>query len=135
MEKLLFFCGIWIIIVPILFQNGDFGKQRKYLISTQIIGLFVILMGILHFFNVVKKGNYIDIVLFWVLLIWVGKLSYDKMKNKNTRIIRVMCCISIVLGILSVFIVLQEVSEVASAIVILTCSLIGLSVSKKKIVE
>ena len=100
MEKLLFFCGIWIIIVPILFQNGDFGKQRKYLISTQIIGLFVILMGILHFFNVVKKGNYIDIVLFWVLLIWVGKLSYDKMKNKNTRIIRVMCCISIVLGIL-----------------------------------
>lgn len=46
-----------------------------------------------------------------------------------------MCCISIVLGILSVFIVLQDVSEVASAIVILTCSLIGLSVSKKKIVE
>ena len=69
------------------------------------------------------------------MLIWVGKLSYDKMKNKNTRIIRVMCCISIVLGILSVFIVLQDVSEVASAIVILTCSLIGLSVSKKKIVE
>lgn len=135
MEKILLFCGIWIIILPILFQNGDFGKQRKYFISTQIIGLFVILMGILHFFNVVKKGNYIDIVLFWVLLIWVGKLSYDKMKNKNTRIIRVMCCISIVLGILSVFIVLQEVSEVTSAIVILTCSLIGLSVSKKKIVE
>ena len=120
MEKLLLFCGIWIIIVPILFENGDFGKQKNFS-YTQVIGLFVILMGILHFFNVVKKGNYIDIVLFWVLLIWVGKLSYDKMKNKNTRIIRVMCCISIVLGILSVFIVLQDVSEVASAIVILTC--------------
>ena len=133
METLLLFCGIWIIIVPILFKNRDFGKQK--ISFTQIIGLFVILMGILHSFNVVKKGNYIDIVLFSVLLIWVGKLSYDKMKNKNTRIIRVMCCISIVLGILSVFIVLQEVSEVTSAIVILTCSLIGLSVSKKKIVE
>ena len=133
MEKLLLFCGIWIIIVPILFKNRDFGKQK--ISFTQIIGLFVILMGILHSFNVVKKGNYIDIVLFSVLLIWVGKLSYDKMKNKNTRIIRVMCCISIVLGILSVFIVLQEVSEVTSAIVILTCSLIGLSGSKKKIVE
>ena len=129
MEKLLLFCGIWIIIVPILFKNRDFGKQK--ISFTQIIGLFVILMGILHSFNVVKKGNYIDIVLFSVLLIWVGKLSYDKMKNKNTRIIRVMCCISIVLEIFSLLIVLQDVSEVASAIVILTCSLIGLSVSKK----
>ncbi len=62
MEKLLLFCGIWIIIVPILFENGDFGKQKNFS-YTQVIGLFVILMGILHFFDVVKKGNYIDIVL------------------------------------------------------------------------
>ena len=89
-------------------------------------------MGILHFFNIVKMGHYLDVVLFCVLFVWVGKLSYDKIKNENAKIIRTACCISITLEILSLVIVVQDIREVASAIVILTCSLIALSVFQKK---
>ena len=78
MERILLFCGVWIIIVPILFQNSYFEEHKKYTLSTQIIGFFAFLMGILHFFNIVKKGHYLDVVLFCVLFVWVGKLSYDK---------------------------------------------------------
>ncbi len=94
MERLLLFCGVWIIIVPILFQNSYFEEHKKYILSMQIIGFFAFLMGILHFFNIVKKGHYLDVVLFCVLFVWVGKLSYDKIKNENAKIIRTACCIS-----------------------------------------
>ena len=97
MERLLLFCGVWIIIVPILFQNSYFEEYKKYTLSTQIIGFFAFLMGILHFFNIVKKGHYLDVVLFCVLFVWVGKLSYDKIENENAKIIRTACCISITL--------------------------------------
>lgn len=90
------------------------------------------MMGILHFFNIVKKGHYLDVVLFCVLFVWVGKLSYDKIKNENAKIIRTACCISITLEILSLVIVVQDIREVVSAIVILTCSLIALSVFQKR---
>ena len=90
------------------------------------------MMGILHFFNIVKKGHYLDVVLFCVLFVWVGKLSYDKIENENAKIIRTACCISITLEILSLVIVVQDIREVASAIVILTCSLIALSVFQKR---
>lgn len=125
MERILLFCGVWIIIVPILFQNSYFEEHKKYTLSMQI-------MGILHFFNIVKKGHYLDVVLFCVLFVWVGKLSYDKIKNENAKIIRTACCISITLEILSLVIVVQDIREVASAIVILTCSLIALSVFQKR---
>ena len=128
MERILLFCGVWIIIVPILFQNSYFEEHKKYTLSMQIIGFFAFLMGILHFFNIVKKGHYLDGVLF----VWVGKLSYDKIKNENAKIIRTACCISIALEILSLVIVVQDIREVASAIVILTCSLIALSVFQKR---
>lgn len=94
MERLLLFCGVWIIIVPILFQNSYFEEHKKYTLSMQIIGFFAFLMGILHFFNIVKKEHYLDVVLFCVLFVWVGKLSYDKIKNENAKIIRTACCIS-----------------------------------------
>lgn len=94
MERLLLFCGVWIIIVPILFQNSYFEEHKKYILSMQIIGFFAFLMGILHFFNIVKKGHYLEVVLFCVLFVWVGKLSYDKIKNENAKIIRTACCIS-----------------------------------------
>ena len=94
MERLLLFCGVWIIIVPILFQNSYFEEHKKYTLSMQIIGFFAFLMGILHFFNIVKKGHYLEI--------------------------------------LSLVIVVQDIREVASAIVILTCSLIALSVFQKR---
>ena len=55
MERLLLFCGVWIIIVPILFKNSYFEEHKKYTLSMQIIGFFAFLMGILHFFNIVKK--------------------------------------------------------------------------------
>ena len=42
-------------------------------------------MGILHFFNIVKKGHYLDVVLFCVLFVWVGKLSYDKIENETQK--------------------------------------------------
>ena len=29
MERLLLFCGVWIIIVPILFQNSYFEEQKN----------------------------------------------------------------------------------------------------------
>lgn len=101
----------------------------------QIIGFFAFLMGILHFFNIVKKGHYLDVVLFCVLFVLVGKLSYDKIKNENAKIIRTACCISITLEILSLVIVVQDIREVASAIVILTCSLIALSVFQKETLQ
>ena len=132
MERILLFCGVWIIIVPILFQNSYFEEQKKYTLSMQIIGFFTFLMGILHFFNIVKNGHYLDVVLFCVLFVLVGKLSYDKIKNENAKIIRTACCISITLEILSLVIVVQDIREVASAIVILTCSLIALSVFQKR---
>ena len=132
MERLLLFCGVWIIIMPILFQNSYFEEHKKYTLSTQIIGFFAFLMGILHFFNIVKMGHYLDVVLFCVLFVQVGKLSYDKIKNENAKIIRTACCISITLEILSLVIVVQDIREVASAIVILTCSLIALSVFQKR---
>ena len=75
MERILLFCGVWIIIVPILFQNSYFEEHKKYTLSMQIIGFFAFLMGILHFFNIVKKGHYLDVVLFCVLFVWVGKFS------------------------------------------------------------
>ncbi len=53
-------------------------------------------------------------------------------KNENAKIIRTACCISITLEILSLVIVVQDIREVASAIVILTCSLIALSVFQKR---
>lgn len=133
MERILLFCGVWIIIVPILFQNSYFEEHKKYTLSMQIIGFFfAFLMGILHFFNIVKNGHYLDVVLFCVLFVLVGKLSYDKIKNENAKIIRTACCISITLEILSLVIVVQDIREVASAIVILTCSLIALSVFQKR---
>lgn len=58
MERIWLFCGVWIIIVPILFQNSYFEEHKKYTLSMQIIGFFAFLMGILHFFNIVKKGHY-----------------------------------------------------------------------------
>lgn len=85
MERILLFCGVWIIIVPILFQNSYFEEHKKYTLSMQIIGFFAFLMGILHFFNIVKKGHYLDVVLFCVLFVWVGKLSYDKIKMKTQK--------------------------------------------------
>ena len=94
MERILLFCGVWIIIVPILFQNSYFEEHKKYTLSMQIIGFFAFLMGILHFFNIVKKGHYLEVVLFCVLFVWVGKLSYGKIKNENAKIIRTACCIS-----------------------------------------
>ena len=36
MERLLLFCGVWIIIVPILFQNSYFEEHKKYTLSMQI---------------------------------------------------------------------------------------------------
>lgn len=68
MERLLLFCGVWIIIVPILFQNSYFEEHKKYTLSTQIIGFFAFLMGILHFFNIVKR----DII--WMLFCSVSYL-------------------------------------------------------------
>ena len=37
MERLLLFCGVWIIIVPILFQNSYFEEHKKYKLS-KVIG-------------------------------------------------------------------------------------------------
>ena len=59
MERLLLFCGVWIIIVPILFQNSYFEEHKKYTLSMQIIGFFAFLMGILHFFNICMGGEII----------------------------------------------------------------------------
>lgn len=134
MERLLLFCGVWIIIVPILFQNSYFEEHKNIYYLCKLLD-FAFLMGILHFFNIVKKGHYLDVVLFCVLFVWVGKLSYDKIKNENTKIIRTACCISIALEILSLVIVVQDIREVASAIVILTCSLIALSVFQKETLQ
>ena len=46
MERILLFCGVWIIIVPILFQNSYFEEHKKYTLSMQIIGFFAFLIKI-----------------------------------------------------------------------------------------
>ena len=80
MERLLLFCGVWIIIVPILFQNSYFEEHKKYTLSMQIIGFFAFLMGILHFFNIVKKGHYLDVVLFCSVSYLYGLENYHMIK-------------------------------------------------------
>lgn len=49
MERLLLFCGVWIIIVPILFQNSYFEEHKKYTLSMQIIGFFAFFDGNITF--------------------------------------------------------------------------------------
>lgn len=84
-------------------------KNIKIYIIYANYWIFAFLMGILHFFNIVKNGHYLDVVLFCVLFVLVGKLSYDKIKNENAKIIRTACCISITLEILSLVIVVQDI--------------------------
>ena len=49
MERLLLFCGVWIIIVPILFQNSYFEEQKKIYIIYANYWIFYIFDGNITF--------------------------------------------------------------------------------------
>lgn len=127
MERMLVLCGIIIIIIPKWFKESYFGSQKKYCLSTQIIGVFTTLLGGLYFLDKIEKGNFLCIILYGLLLAWNVALLWNKIKMERGMISKTMCIVNIVL-ILSSIIILYDIQEIASSIVILTCTLISVSI-------
>lgn len=131
MERMLVLCGIIIIIIPKWFKESYFGSQKKYCLSTQIIGVFTTLLGGLYFLDKIEKGNFLCIILYIFLLVWNSVLLWKKSKVEHGMVSNAMCIVDIVL-FLSSIVILSDIAEIASAIVILTCTLMNIYIPYSK---
>lgn len=128
MEKLLPICGIMVLILPLLFKETYFGKLKVYRIVTQVIGIFMLLVGVLFRLGTIESNNVLFIVLFGAMLIWNLALFLSKIKNDHGPVSVLMSTVCGILILLSVLLFISDRKEVASSILLLIGSLIVVTI-------
>lgn len=131
MEKILIICGIWIAFLPRFRGNVNLDNKHK---RNQIIvwmcivtGCCSILVGLNAVLDFVKESKGLLIILYVLLLALSIFLMYVKVKEEKSVIAKLAVTISVILLLLSLYIVLADITEIASACVGLTGELIILA--------
>lgn len=132
MEKMLVLCGVTILILPKWFRESYIGNHSKYCLLTQILGFLTILLGGLYWFDKIERGNFLCIILYILLLVWNSVLLWKKSKVEYGMVSKAMCIVDIIL-FLSSIVILIDIEEIASAMVILTCTLMNIYIPYSKV--
>lgn len=127
MQNMMFFVGMWMIILPKMQWNVL--KDRLWVsIYSYILGIYTLTITIILRFSISKISNKFFILCFSLSLILNIIFMKNKIKTENSLLSKIMMCIACLCIVLSLLIVYLDVKEISSAISILTSTMIILSI-------
>ncbi len=128
---MLIICGVWLLFLPkckwniILSDNG----KRTWLIARMcsVVGCYSILVGLNKVLGFVEDSEGFLIILYGLLFVLSALYVYIKAKVEKSVIAKIAVIIGVLFLLVSLFIVISDITEIISACVGLTAGLIMLA--------